>query len=242
MLPWNKLTIIRNRYRASQLREFRKWVEVYFEQSARDADDVVFDLEGARAARSHLNRMLPRVIGTVRAAGLGGAPASIAATDPGLALGGVDVLHRIFTVRDGDGVDQEIVDLLDMAIGVYDGDQAPALLRTFNPLHYAGRLLTFLGTGPRRFFAALGLRRQTVEEERIARLEALAARYADAERRLEIRFETIQDHHARHRGDQARELAELAERVDFVERVLAGPRPGRAIGSPREEPEVRTPV
>ena len=38
MKPHNHLTIVRNRYRVRELRAFRDLVEVYFQQSARDAD------------------------------------------------------------------------------------------------------------------------------------------------------------------------------------------------------------
>jgi hypothetical protein len=242
MIPYNQLTIIRNLYRARELREFRKWVEVYFERSETDANEEVFDLEGARAARSHINRMLPRVLAIVRAAGIGGPSARDVNTDPGQALGRVDVLSRIFTARFGDGVDQEILDLLDMAIGVYDGDRGVAMVRTVNPLYYSGRLLSFLFRGPRRFFGALGIgRRPGFDEARLARLEAVASRLSETEDLIDNRFAALQDHQARNRADQGHQLAELAERLDFVERVIAAPRQDKALPAPREERH-QTPV
>jgi len=242
MIPYNQLTIIRNRYRARELREFRKWVEVYFERSEPDGDDGVFDLEGARAARSHINRMLPRVLANVRAAGIEGPSARDVNTDPGRGLGRVDVLSRIFTARFGDGVDQEILDVLDMAIGVYDGDLGVAWIRTINPLYYSGRLLAFLMRGPKKFFSAIGLGRgPTIDEARVARLEAIAARLSETEDLIDNRFASLQDHQARNRADQGRQIAELAERLDFVERVLSAPKPARGIAAPRNE-EHHTPV
>lgn len=235
MIPYNELTIVRNLYRARELREFRKWVEVYFERSEPDANEEVFDLEGARAARSHINRMLPRVLATVRAAGIGGTPPRDTTTDPGHSLGRVDVLSRIFTARFGDGVDQEILDVLDMAIGAYDGDRGASLVRTINPIYYGGRLVGYLMGGPRRFFRALFGRRPTIDDARLTRLEAIAARLSETEDLIDSRFASLQDHQARTRGDQGRQLAELAERLDFVERVLSAPRPGRSIEPPREQ-------
>ena len=242
MIPATQLTIIRNLHRSRELREFRKWVEVYFELSDRDPDDVVFDAEGARTARSHINRMLPRVLGIVRAAGIGSVPVRDTNTDPGQILGRLDVLHRIFTARPGDGLDQQVYDLIDMATGVYDGDRPIALVRSINPLYYAGRILSWFGRGPRRFFSALGFgRRAPLDDARLARLEEVAARLADTEDLIDQRFAALQDHQAQQRAGQAGQIAELAERIDFVERVIAAPRKQGYLQAPREQ-DRQTPV
>jgi hypothetical protein len=242
MIPANQLTIIRNLHRSRELREFRKWVEVYFERSDRDPDDVIFDAEGARTARSHINRMLPRVLGIVRAAGIGGVPVRDTTTDPGQILGRAEVLHRIFNARPGDGLDQQVYDLIDMAIGVYDGDRPVALMRSINPLYYAGRILSWLGRGPRRLFSGILFgRRPPLDEGRLARLEAVAARLAETEDLIDQRFAALQDHQAQQRAGQAGQLAELAERLDFVERVIAAPKKQSYLEAPREEKD-RTPV
>ena len=242
MIPATQITIVRNLYRSRELREFRKWIEVYFERADRDPDDVVFDAEGAQSARSQINRMLPRVLGIVRAAGIGSPPGLDTTTDPGQILGRLEVLHRIFHARPGDGVDQQIYDLLDMAIGVYDGDKPVALVRSINPLYYAGRILSWLGRGPRRFFSALGFgRRATIDEARLARLENVAARLAETEDLIDQRFAALQDHQAQQRSNQAGQIAELAERIDFVERVIAAPRKQGYIDAPREQDHT-TPV
>ena len=242
MIPATQLTIIRNLYRSRELREFRKWVEVYFERTERDPDDVIFDAEGARTARSNINRMLPRVLGIVRAAGLGGVPLRDTTTDPGQIFGRMEVLQRIFNARPGDGLDQQIYDLIDMAIGVYDGDRPVALVRSINPFYYAGRILSWFGRGPRRFFSAMGLgRRSTLDDSRLARLEDVAARLAETEDLIDQRFAALQDHQAQLRAGQANQLAELAERIDFVERVIAAPKNKGFLDAPREHDHT-TPV
>jgi hypothetical protein len=242
MIPATQLTIIRNLHRSRELREFRKWVEVYFERSDRDPDDIIFDAEGARNARSQINRMLPRILGIVRAAGIGGTPLRDSNTDPGQIFGRMEVLHRIFTARPGDGLDQQVYDLLDMAIGVYDGDRPVALVRSINPLYYAGRILSWFGRGPRRLFSALGLgRRQTLDDARLARLEEVAARLAETEDLIDQRFAALQDHQALQRAGQANQLAELAERIDFVERVIAAPKHKGYLDAPRDQDHT-TPV
>ena len=84
MKPYHKLTIVRNRHRARDLRIFRELVESYFEQAEYVADDLPVDWEGARTARSQINRMLPRVIQIVHAAELDAQTATT--TDPGVTV------------------------------------------------------------------------------------------------------------------------------------------------------------
>jgi hypothetical protein len=134
-------------------------------------------------------------------------------------------------------VDQEIFDVLDMAIGVYDGDLPQSLLRSINPLYYASRLVAFLWRGPRRFFQALGFgrRRPILDEPRLIRLEAAAARLTEVDDLIDRRFAALQDHEARLRADQSRQLSEVAERLDFVERVLSRPESARRIAAPRTD-------
>ncbi|MCL4866982.1 MAG: hypothetical protein KJZ47_13890, partial [Gemmatimonadales bacterium] len=62
MIPHHRLTIIRNRHRARELREFRGLVEDYFARLERDADGVPMDWDGAQVARSQINQRLARVV------------------------------------------------------------------------------------------------------------------------------------------------------------------------------------
>lgn len=245
MKPHDQLTIVRNRHRAKELRLFRELVETYFVRSERDVNDVPMDWEGAQAARSRINQMLPRVIEIVRAAGLGGSVGTAAITDPGVALGRVEVLLRIFSAREGDGLDQEIFDVLDMALGVYEGGRFLALARTINPLHYAATALTFLARMPRRILAALGLwrypRTSRLGAADLARLEAGGAGLVEAEELIETRLAAIQDRQAMRHAEYSRQLAELAERLDFAERVLSRQRPLERPAAP-EESDIPTPV
>ncbi|MFN0178558.1 MAG: hypothetical protein ACKVZ0_07125 [Gemmatimonadales bacterium] len=240
----DQLTIVRNLHRARELREFRDLVETYFERAERDPDGVPVDWDGARAARSRINQMLPRVIQIVRAAGIAGSTGTGTLTDPGLALGRVEVLQRIFDGRQEDGLAQEIVDLLDMALGVYEGGRFPALLRTINPLHHAATALGFVASGPRRALAAMGLWRRPslprLAPADIARLETVAAQLADAEALIESRLAGVQDRQGVRHAEYARQLAELAERLDFAERVLAQQR--RLPLETPDEKRITTPV
>ena len=245
MKPHDQLTIIRNRHRARELRLFREVVETYFERSERDVNDTPMDWEGAQAARSRINQMLARVIQIVRAAGVGGAVGTSAITDPGPALGRVEVLQRIFSVRTGDGVDQEILDVIDMALGVYEGGRYLALARTFNPFYYAGTALAFVARLPRRLLAALGLwpqpRRSRLGASDPAGLDAILARLAETEELIDTRLTAVQDRQALRHAEYSRQLAELAERLDFTERVLSLSPPPKRLEAPAEN-DIITPV
>jgi len=244
MMPHHRLTIILSWHRCRELREFRDLVEDYYARLERDSAGEPMDWEGARVARSAINRMLPRILQVVRAAGLEGAASAHLITDPGPALGQVDVLQRIFSPRYGDGAEQELFDLLDMAQGVYDSGWVMALARTVNPLHYAAVLLGFIGRAPRRLLTTLGWRRSGPTPGSLAdpaRLEAALTRLGNVEELIETRFAHLQDRQGSRLSNQAQQVAELAERVDFAERMLAQARPAERLPTPRRM-EPATPV
>lgn len=233
MIPYDKLTIARNRYRARELRRFRELVESYFER-VQLADEMPVDWDGVRAARAQINQMLPRVLQIVHAAGLDAPTADT--PDPAPSVADVRVLRKIFVARYADGRDQEILDVIDMALGVYEASRFEAMIRTVNPFHYVMRALVFLARIPRRTLVALGLWPQSrgprLRAGDVARLEAAAARFADADELIERRFAEMRDRLAQQFGGHVGELSELAERLDFLERVLAQQRSPDQLESP----------
>lgn len=243
MIPYDKLTIVRNRTRVRDLRVFRDLVERYFEKTEYAADDQPVDWEGARAARARINQMLPRVTQIVHAAGLD-SPSTTGEVRPLVA--DVTILRNIFGARHVAGADQEIVDVIDMALGVYEATWSGSLLRTFNPFHYAFRALGYVASVPRRALTALGLWPQRSHAPRIragdvARLEEVAARLGDAEGWIEQRFAELRERQAQHLSAYANQLEELHERLDFAERMLAQREPPKRI-KPPDKNEVSTPV
>lgn len=222
MKPYDRLTILRNRYRVRDLRLFRTLVERFYERSEHGTDGFPVDWEGAQAARAEINRMLPRITQVVEAARIGISPA---AGGTGVAVGRPDALQHIFTDRYVRSGGQEVVDVIDMTIGVYEASRYDAMGRTLNPMFYVGGFLNFVFGLPRRFFVALGFGRPSratrAQAEEIKRLEAVASRLGDAEEMIELRLEELREGHGRQLAEQAREITDLAERLDFTERVLA---------------------
>jgi len=240
MKPYDRITILRNRHRARDLRIFRELVQTYFERSERLTDDMLADWEGARAARSEINQMLPRVIQIVRAARL-----DVVSDYPGAEQRDVEVLSNIFSPRYADGAEQEILDLIDMALGIYEASRFNALARTVNPFHYTFAALGWLAAIPQRTLVAVGIlplrpRAPRIEEETLARLEAVASRLANADKLLDNRFAEMRDRQAQLNSKNAGQIEDLAERLDFAERVMSQQQPQR-LNSPNEH-DVVTPV
>jgi hypothetical protein len=229
MQPYDRLTILRNRFRARDLRIFRERVQAYFQQVEYDAEDALVDWDSLRAARAEINRMLPRVVQIVQAADLGGAIAVSSRNPAGRA---VEILQNIFADRYSHGAYQEVLDVLDMALGVYDASRYGALTRTINPFHYVAVALGFVAGLPRRALVAIGLlrpRSAKVRPDAAARLEAALERLTGTEELIETRFAEMREWQSRRFGEHADQVNDLAERIDFLERVLAQQRPAKQL-------------
>jgi hypothetical protein len=189
MKSYGRITILRNVFRARDLRLFRERVQDYFDQLEHEED--------TRGTRAEINRMLPRVLEIVQAADLSG-PAPRAA----------ETLQHIFSDRYGQ---EEILDVIDMAVGVYEANRFAALIRTISPLHYAGAILGFVAGLPRRGLVAVGLLRPrpaTTSPDATADL-------------IESRFAEMREWQSRRFAENTDQLTDMAERIDFLERVLA---------------------
>jgi hypothetical protein len=214
MQPYDRVTILRNRFRARDLRIFRARVQAYFEQLEDDAENLPVDWERVRAARAEINRMLPRVVQIVQAADLGGAIAGFTHNPAGRA---VEILHNTFTDQYTHGGYQELLDVIDMAVGVYDANRFGALTRTFNPFHYVMASLGYLAGLPRRALVAFGVLRPRSAKAR----EDAPSRLAVTEELIETRFAEMREWQSRLFAENADHLTDLGERLDFLERVLA---------------------
>jgi hypothetical protein len=239
MKPYDRLTIIRNRHRARDLRIFRMRVRAYFVQFEYDADGLPVDWDAVRAARAEIHRMLPRIVQIVQAADLGASAGAAPRSPAGRA---VEILHDIFSARYADGENQEIFDVIDMAVGVYDAHRYGALLRTVNPFHYLSTALAFVAGLPRRALVAIGLLgpgSARVRPGDVSAFDAALARLTGTEQLIDRRFAEMQEWQARLFAEHAGHLTDVAERMDFVERVLSQRDPMQRLKSGKQ---VSTPV
>jgi len=238
MIPYDKLTIIRNLQRVHDLVRFREVVERYFEKSEYVTEEQQMDWEGARAARAQINRMIPRVIQIVSSGGLDTKRAG-----PGPRHAGVDAINNMFDARDTVRAEEEVLDLIDMATGVYQATRFNAWWRTVNPLHYTGVALEFVLGLPKKGFTAMGFvgRSATtppmLQAQHLTRLEDVATRLADGQDSIEVRIAEMADRQEQRLSENSGQLADLAERLEFAERMIARQKPDRAAG----DEEVATP-
>jgi len=219
--PYDRLTIIRNRHRARDLRTFRRHVRAYFEQFEYEAEDVPFDLESTRIARAEINQMLPRIVQIVRAADLS---ASTSGSRRNPAARAVEIVETLFSAPRSAGAYQQILDVIDMAIGVYDANRYGALMRTFNPFHYLMTALGYLAGLPKRGLVALGFLRPhsaRIGPGDVTRFEAALSRLENVDSLIETRFAEMREWQSRLFAESADQIGDVAERMDFVERVLA---------------------
>lgn len=240
MIRYDKLTIIRNRQRVRELVRFREVVERFFEKSEYVADDQPLDWEGARAARAQINRMLPRVIQIVSAGGLGSHSDGL-----GPKNAGIDAIRNIFDARDTVRAEEEILDLVDMATGVYQANRFSALWRTINPLHYTGVVLEFVLGLPRKGLTAMGVVGKSaattplLQAEYVTRLDAIATRLADGQDSIETRLVEMGNRQEQRLSENSDQLANLSERLEFAERMMTQlQKPAGAAG----DEEVATPL
>ena len=76
----------------------------------------------------------------------------------------------------------------------------------------------------------------------MTRLEAVAARLANVEELIEMRFTEMRGRQAHEFTENAHLLEELAERLDFAERVLAQQPPVKRLEAPDDDNNVVTPA
>jgi hypothetical protein len=118
----------------------------------------------------------------------------------------VSVLRSIFNTRYADGAEQEILDVIDMALGVYDASRFNALVRTVNPFHYTITALVYIAKITGRVFSTLFLRpgrsrAPRLREEDVTRLEAVVSRLSDVEELIETRFAEMRDRQVQQYGE-----------------------------------------
>lgn len=95
-----------------------------------------------------------------------GQAANVIYTDPP-AIGGrrsnLNLLDNIFNLQNYDIEPQIIIDFIDQAIGVYERDFTSSIIRTFNPLFWAGKVLEAIASVPFMVLGRLGLPQQKIE-------------------------------------------------------------------------------
>ena len=171
MKSYKKIPIWENSRRLNKLYEFRELILKYFDNSRLEWKvDGRIEKDGARAARVSINRSMDELHDIVIYSGIN---PSITWTPPP-AVGGyrqnIDLIQDIFYLHAFSVEPNNILDVLDRSIGIYESNRVPSILRALNPLFYIGLIFDALVEIPFIFIGKLGLNREKAESSLIGKL------------------------------------------------------------------------
>lgn len=171
MIPHNQMAIWANRAAQKDLIEFRNLVVEYFNNaSAGEFSDELQENETARRARRKINLMSNRVS---RWAAATGHDSEVFYREAPMHGGRAYPIHMIANVFNLSKLRLEpraLADILENAIGVYQDDAARALVRTFNPLFWVGRLFDAVASLPFTLLGRIGFNQDKAEASVLGRI------------------------------------------------------------------------
>ena len=175
MDDFKSFTYWKNRQCAADLQQFRSDLENYIVQSSYSWQaDAVIEEEPAKDAKFRMNRALHRVTTAIDAARL----PSIVIYTPPPPVGGyqqhVDLLRNLFSLHQFQIGQDRVIELIDRAIGIYEDDRWPAILRTINPLWWFWKGLIFVSSAPFKLLRNAGFDTVRIEDSFVGRLVRLA--------------------------------------------------------------------
>lgn len=148
MVHHKKKTIFGNIYSIKKLNKFRILIDDYFKmtKSSGDEKEITFH-------RAEINKMLLCIENIVSEANVSlyvlGFPGEGYVPELGPSVGEkVSVLQYIFHLYMYHIPEQEVLDIIDKAIGVYSDDKITSIVRTLNPIFYSIRFLDFIFNTP----------------------------------------------------------------------------------------------
>lgn len=168
---FNEILIWENKRRVQKLLEFRSDVVEYFSNSKYEwmnRDRVENDK--SQAARQKLNRSLEYTHDVLICSGTG---TRIRYTPPA-AIGGyiqdLDLVENIFNLQNYQISPNNLLDIIDRAIGIYESDQSSAVIRVLNPFFYLEIFLDWISTIPFKLLAKLGFNQVKAQESFIGKI------------------------------------------------------------------------
>ena len=170
MRHYAKITVRENHKRLDKLFEFRNLVIEYFNNSTKSGRGLRAEKEIAQVARVKINRIMKENHEIILHSGMD--PIMIYKAPP--MVGGhtrnIDVILNIFNLDRFDIPANQVLDLIDMTIGVYESDHRRAVVRTFNPLFYLMLALDTISELPFSIIGKFGFNQQKAESSIIGRL------------------------------------------------------------------------
>ena len=170
MRYYTKILVWENEKRLKKLIEFRQLVIKYFNNSHPGSMGQRIEQKDAQEARTEINMDKAEVHSIILNSGT-----NLTHTyHPPPAVGGrvmdIDLIFNIFDL-DQLRVDSKMVlDHIEIAIGAYQSNHKPALVRMFNPFFYIGVVLGAISNVPFIVIGTLGFNRQKAEASTIGRI------------------------------------------------------------------------
>lgn len=160
-----------NLRRLNEIVSFKNLVTQYF-NSARyswQADGLI-ENDKAIETRTKINLVIDKIHTFIKEAGV--SPSIYYSPPPavgGLA-GSIDLVTNIFNLHRFQIPHQDLLDVIERAIGVYSNDKRNSLLRTINPLFWIHTILEILISLPLRLLGSIGFNRTKIENSLIGRI------------------------------------------------------------------------
>ena len=170
MRYYTKILIWENKRRLNKLREFRPLMIRYFNNSQVGFGGGRVEESAAKEARREINLLRGEIHSIILNSGI---DPSFSWTPPA-AVGDdeteIDLIEDIFNLDQFDIGPNNLLDLIDRAIGKYDANRKSAFVRTFNPFFYLGLVLDTISDLPFIAIGILGFNRQKIKTSAIGRL------------------------------------------------------------------------
>ena len=176
MVHYKSKTFFENTHSLNKLIEFRRLVEKYFKMVGPNFKIPIIEHEEVSNLRMNINNMIRSIEYIMLAANI---DTTIKYRAP-LARGGyvetVCILNNMFNLHlyrisvQQSISPQDILDLINRAIGVYSDDKIWSAIRTFNPILYFIRFLEFMFNTPFSLLKNVGFNTQKIENSFIVRI------------------------------------------------------------------------
>lgn len=171
MRDYRKITIWENRKRIDFLVNFKNLVIDYFKNVKRANWELgLIENETAKQKREKINLVLHKAHSIILTAEVYPYLTYI----PPRAVGGyiqkIDLVLDIFHLSNYRINPQEVVDILDKAIGVYENDRHDSLLRTINPLFWIDLILSYIVSFLFRIIGGMGFDQEKIKSPIIGKI------------------------------------------------------------------------
>lgn len=163
-----------NLRRLNEIVSFKNLVTQYFNnaQYSWQADGLI-ENDKAIESRTKINLVIDKVHTFIKEAGV--SPSIYYAPPPAVGglKGSIDLVANIFTFHRLQITPQDLLDVIERAIGVYSNDKRNSLLRTINPLFWIHTILEILISLPLRLLGLIGFDRVKIENSLISKIYKL---------------------------------------------------------------------